>query len=715
KPKGVMLTNHNLINFVDDNAKNREIQGYTKRGSVLLTIAALTFDLSVMDEFVPLGNGMTSVLATQEQIMNPALLKELMLRNQADIMSCTPSYLSNLVIIDSFLPAIRRLKIVFIGAEAFPPALFGKLREVNPKLYIMNGYGPTEPTVSCTMDVIESGEDITIGTPGANVHVATLDRDGRLQPPGAMGELVIMGDGVGRGYIGREDLTKKSFITLLGKRAYRSGDLVRIREDGRVEFHGRMDNQVKLRGLRIELGEIESVLNSYPGVRSSIVLVLHSETDYLGAWFTADSEIPISDLKAHLSSRLTAYMIPQAFMQLPEMPLTANGKIDKKALPPLTQEEERITDPETELQERLLTIAKEVIGSEKIGVDTDLFTVGLSSISCIRLIALAEERFGLTVRIQELFESRTVRRLEEILGCKEADEAYALRTEYPLSMTQMGIYVDSVRLAGTTAYNIPFLYRLGDGIDIKRLRDAISHAFFAHPCLFMTLRQMDSGDVVSVRNAPEHIDIPVDDTLPPIDELVLPFDLRLEEPLYRVRLFDTKDGKYLFMDTHHIISDGASIDILMEDIETSYEGGTVDGETYTGFEYALDEEMQRTTDRYERAKDWYEKMLTDAEHEMLPEGDKEGGEEAQALFVHDTDITLEAVSAFCEANGVTENAFFNAVFSFVLSAFTGRQEAFYATIYNGRMDPRLSRAVTMLVKTFPVRIQVTKSQSIKAF
>ena len=386
KPKGVMLTNRNLVNFVDDNEKNREIQGYTKRGSVSLAIAALTFDVSIMEEFVPLANGMTSVLATQEQIMNPALLKELMLGNQVDIMTCTPSYLSNLIVIDSFLPAIRRLKSVDLGAEAFPPPLFGKLREVNPELYIMNGYGPTEATISCTMEAVENGSDITIGLPSANVHVATLDRDGRLQPLGAMGEMVILGDGVGRGYIGRDDLTKKSFITLLGRRAYRSGDLVRLREDGKIEFHGRMDNQVKLRGLRVELGEIESVLNSYPGVKTSIVLVVHGETDYLGAWFTAEREISIKDLKAHLASHLTAYMIPQAFMQLPEMPLTANGKIDKKALPTLTPEGETITAPETELQALLLTMAKEVIGTEKIGVDTDLFAVGLSSIGCMNII-----------------------------------------------------------------------------------------------------------------------------------------------------------------------------------------------------------------------------------------------------------------------------------------------------------------------------------------
>ncbi|MBQ3463814.1 MAG: amino acid adenylation domain-containing protein, partial [Clostridia bacterium] len=371
KPKGVMLTNKNLVNFVDANEKNHEILGYTERGHVSLAIAALTFDFSIMEEFVPVANGLTVVLASSEQIMDAITLSRIMLENNVDIMSCTPSYLLNMMEIDAFAPAVKQLKSIDFGAEAFPPALFTKLRKLNPDLYIMNGYGPTEATISCTMQVIENADDITIGIPNVNMHVATIDRDKKLQPMGALGEMVIMGDGVGRGYVGREDLTKESFIKLLGKNAYRSGDLVRIREDGNIEFHGRIDNQVKLRGLRVELGEIESVINSYEGIRSSIVIVAHGETDYLAAYFTANREIDINSLKEHLSAYLTAYMVPQAFMQLDEMPLTANGKIDKKVLPVIEIAEEEIVPAENEMQDKILGIAKEVTGADRIGITTD--------------------------------------------------------------------------------------------------------------------------------------------------------------------------------------------------------------------------------------------------------------------------------------------------------------------------------------------------------
>ena len=419
KPKGVMLTNRGLVHFVDDNEKNGEVYCLAKQGGVLLALAALTFDVSVMEEFTSFANGNTVVLATKEQIMNPALLLELMLRTRVETLTCTPSYLSNLVAIDSFHPAIRQLKSVDVGSEAFPAALFGKLRSLNPELYIINSYGPTEATISSTLDVLESEDDITIGTPIANYHVATFDRDGRLQPFGATGELVIMGEGVGRGYIGRDDLTKKSFITLLGKRAYRSGDLVRIRKDGKIEFHGRMDNLVKLRGLRVELGEIESVLNGYPGVRSSIVVV-DREAECLAAYFTADKTIPLDDLKKHLSAYLTAYMVPQAIRQLDEMPLTANGKINKKALPAIMQEkaERHIEHPVTDLQRQLCELFKKALGIDEVGINESFFELGGTSLKA-SIVLMSAIRDDIPIVYQDIFDAPTVEALERIVLKKQ--------------------------------------------------------------------------------------------------------------------------------------------------------------------------------------------------------------------------------------------------------------------------------------------------------
>lgn len=425
RPKGVVLTQKNLVNFVDDNEKNREILGYTEFGQTSLAIAALTFDFAIMEEFVPIANGMTVVLATQEQIMNPIDLAELIQDNQVEIMSCTPSYLSNFITMDCFIPVIKQLKSVDFGAEAFPPELFTKLKRLNPSIHIMNGYGPTEATISCIMDVVESEQNITIGLPNANVHVATLDRDNRLQPLGAKGELVIIGEGVGRGYLGKKELTEKCFITLFGKKAYRSGDFARIRDDGKIEYHGRLDSQVKLRGLRIELNEIESVMRNYPGLRSCIVQVIKEKSEFLAAWFTADTVIDIASLNKYLSSYLASYMVPQAYVQLDEMPLTSNGKIDKRALPVAVPEKKErvIIPPVTDTQRLLCDLFQKSLDLDVVGINENFFELGGTSLSASSLLVLAMSN-NIQIVYQDIFNAPTVEKLEKIVLEKQDNDQF---------------------------------------------------------------------------------------------------------------------------------------------------------------------------------------------------------------------------------------------------------------------------------------------------
>ncbi len=716
KPKGVMLTNKNLVNFVDDDEKNHEILGYTRRGHVSLAIAALTFDFSIMEEFVPIANGMTVVLATHEEIMNPIMLGKLMTDNKVDVMSCTPSYLMNMLdmgeFTDVFTDAVKALRSVDMGAEAFPPALFDKLKEINPDICIMNGYGPTEATISCTMQIIEDTDNITIGIPNVNVHVATVDRDGRLQGLGALGELVIMGDGVGRGYIGRDDLTKKNFIKLLDMPAYRSGDLVRIKENGDIEYHGRIDNQVKLRGLRVELGEIENVICTYPGIRSTIVIVIKKETEYLAAYFTADSTIDIEDLKDHLSSQLTAYMVPQAFMQLDEMPLTANGKIDKKALPDPGMEEEKVVPPETERQKIILDMVRKIIGEIPLGITTDLFAAGLSSLGCIRLCTMLAGEFGKNVTIAELFETKTVIDIEKLMETEDNEEEFELRKEYPLSMTQMGIFVESIHYKNTTVYNIPYLYELSPETDMSRLRLAIEKTLRAHPYLSMTLMTDEDGDVHAIRNEEIKAQILEGTTLPPDEELIHPFDLTSGEPLCRIGLYDTPQGKYLFIDTHHIISDGESLSILMEDINGAYMGEDPEQEEFTGFEFALVEKKTRDSSMLEKAEKWHESIFGNCGKVTLPpKEDKRTGSDSGNVTLTG-DIKAEDISSFCEKNRLSLNAFFTTAMGLSLKVCTGAEKAVFACIYNGRKDSRLGRSIGMFVKTLPVCIRALPEMNV---
>lgn len=180
-------------------------------------MAAMTFDVSVLEEFLPLTNGMTAVIASDEEILNPLMLGELIVRNKVDIMTTTPTYLSNMIDLPQLEKAVSQIKVFDVGAEAFPPALYDKIRRVNPDAYIMNGYGPTETTISCTMKVITDSRNITIGTPNGNVKVYIVDKENKILPDGETGELVIAGLSVGRGYMNLPDKTEAVFIDLNGE------------------------------------------------------------------------------------------------------------------------------------------------------------------------------------------------------------------------------------------------------------------------------------------------------------------------------------------------------------------------------------------------------------------------------------------------------------------------------------------------------------------
>ena len=282
--------------------------------------------------------------------------------------------------------------------------------------------------------------------------------------------------------------------------------------------------------------------------------------------------------------------------------------------------------------------------------------------------------------------------------------------KYPLTQTQLGIYFDWLKFPDSTIYNIPCLYRLGAQVDMEKLKSALKKVVEAHPYLSVSFEKAENGDIVAVKNRTASVIIPIKNEEPQMEELVRPFDLLSKEPLYRCCLFDHENGKYLFLDTHHIISDGASISILLEDINHAYDGKEVAGETYTGFDRAVDEEKMRSTARYEAAKSWYDSIYKGCDAVTLPLYEKTDSKETIAIDNRSGSIPADRVRDFCSENNVTPNAFFTAAFGLALKAYTGSESAIFATIYNGRIDQRLERAVSMFVKTLPVMMSADREE-----
>ena len=579
KPKGVMIEHINLANFVNPNPKNAETYGYVSRGSVSLSMAAMTFDVSVLEEFLPLTNGMTAVIASDEEILNPIMLGDLIVKNKVDIMTTTPTYLSNMIDLPQLQEAAAQIRVFDVGAEAFPPALFDKIHAVNPDAYIMNGYGPTETTISCTMKVITDSKNITIGEPNGNVQVYVVDKENRILPDGENGELVIAGLGVGRGYINLPEKTAEVFITLNGERAYKTGDLAKITPDGEIEFFGRIDNQIKLRGLRIELGEIEEVVNSFEGIITSITVPVDNK--YLCCYFMADRQINVEALTAYASESLAHYMVPDVFIQLEKMPLTQNGKIDKKALPKPVAQPRNLKEPENPMQKKIFDIVAKVVENDFFGIDTSFYKAGLSSISAMKLCVLISEEFGVTVKTSDIHENNTVEKLEKYVMLAPKLRTYEKREVYPLTGSQKGIFAECSKNPESTVYNIPFLFELDPTVDTRKLSDAIARMVSAHSYLLTQVYLDDNGEMVQRPGnetfVPEVIETTNEKFASQKESLVRPFKLE-KGRLLRVAIYVTEDKKYLFTDFHHIIADGNSYDIIFEDINKAYMGEKLEKE-----------------------------------------------------------------------------------------------------------------------------------------
>ena len=716
KPKGVMIEHGNLANFVNPNEKNHETREIVERANRCLALAAITFDVSIMEEFIPLTNGQTIVMANEEEIQNPLMLGELICKQDVDCMCITPSFLAGLLDIPQMTEAMKKIAVYDLGAEAFPGSLYNKITEIRPDAYIMNGYGPTETTISCTMKVITDSEKVTIGIPNGNVQVYIVDENNEVVPDGEIGEMLICGKGVGRGYVNLPDKTNEVFIDFHGERGYKAGDLARWNADGEIEFHGRIDNQIKLRGLRIELGEIEEVLNQFPGVSNSVVVLI--DDAYLCGYFTATEQIDVEELSEHASSYLAYYMVPDVLVQLEEMPLTSNMKIDKKALPKPEMKQKEIEAPKNDTQQKIFDIVASVTGNQNFGINTNLYKAGLTSLGAMKLNLLLAEEFGITAKTSDIHENNTIVLLEQFLNNAPKQTAHEQRERYPLTGSQKGIFVECDKNPDSTVYNIPFLFSLHESVDLERLRDAIGKVVLAHPYLLSKIGISQDGEIYQKPSqeefTPDFIKMTETEFAQRKKELVRPFAIQ-EERLFRIEVYETEAAKYLFVDLHHIIADGNSYDIFFEDLDAAYQGKELEKETYTGFDAALDEEQAIANGRYKKAALYYDGIFAGIETESLPIADKKDGAPAKGILTRDMEISREKILEYCNKLQVTPNTLFTGLFGVVMARYANSSDALFATIYNGRNDSRLENTICMLVKTLPVYCSFDQKTTINTY
>ncbi len=410
EPKGVQIEHQAVTNFL----ASMKRQPGVNSGDTVLAITTLAFDIAVLEIFLPLVSGASVVIASTETARDGAALSDLMERRSVTMIQATPSTFR--LLLDAGWMGSPQLKIL-CGGEAWSSELAKSLLSRCGSLW--NMYGPTETTVWSAIAKVEEGQPVTIGSPIANTRLYVLDRALQLVPLGVPGELCIGGIGLARGYLDKPELTRERFVadpysSQPSARMYRTGDLVRRLTTGGLEFLGRLDNQVKIRGHRIELGEIESTLESCPNIKQCIVIVPREAGSErrLIAYFIAKDSIPsANDLHQWLSERLPSYMIPSAFVSLSSFPLTSSGKVDRKVLPSpdaASFKDEALIAPNNQTEEILSSLWCEVLGRTRIGIRDNFFNIGGNSILAAQTIGRVNQTFGTNLNVGAIFSAPTI-------------------------------------------------------------------------------------------------------------------------------------------------------------------------------------------------------------------------------------------------------------------------------------------------------------------
>ena len=422
RPKGVMLHHRGICNELTAHPVNRRNWIAKQQGHAVLGLTSLSFDGSFVEHGLALFNGLTLVLVHDDYVNDPLEVARLMNENGVDIVFSAQSRLVSFMESDTFRKALGRCVIVMCGGEKFPKGLMRRLQELVPQTHIFNCYGPTETTVESNCHELTHADRVTVGRPLLNMTECIVDQDMNELPVGVVGELLIGGVQVARGYNNLPDKTAAAFIDYHGQRFYHSGDYARWDKDGNVCILGRTDNQIKLRGQRIELGEIESVMMRVEGVTHVAVLIRKLKgADHLCAYYVANRNIPAEQLKAEISQSLTTYMVPTAYLQLQEMPVTPNGKVNTKALPePQMLAAGEYMAPQNETERTFCDIFATVLGVDRVGATDNFFELGGTSLNVMRII-IETDKAGLHVAYGDVFTHATPRQLADFLSSPQID------------------------------------------------------------------------------------------------------------------------------------------------------------------------------------------------------------------------------------------------------------------------------------------------------
>ncbi|WP_254207985.1 non-ribosomal peptide synthase/polyketide synthase, partial [Paenibacillus sp. AK121] len=594
RPKGVMIEHRSLVNTAAAYRRDYRLSEFPVR---LLQLASFSFDVFVGDMARTLYNGGTMVICPKDDRLDFSRLHGWIRDYQITVFESTPA------LIVPFMQHVHEqgldmssMELLITSSDSCSVTDYRVLQErFGADIRIMNSYGVTEAAIDSSfydeeLSKLPSSGHVPIGQAWLNARFYIVDSQLNPVPIGVLGELCIGGAGVARGYLNRADLTAEKFVAnpyVPGERLYRTGDLARWMPDGNVDFIGRMDDQVKIRGFRIELGEVEAQLLTVDGIEKAIVTAWENENGDkdLCAYVVASEALNLPELRSTLQPKLPSYMIPTYVVPLDQFPLTPNGKIDRKALPAPEARLEGGTEyvaPRTPLEEQLVRIWQSVLNHQRVGIQDNFFEVGGHSLRATTLMAKIHQELNHKLALRDIFQYPTIEQLVQVMGEDQTQQTYVSipvaeeREYYPVSSAQKRMYVLSHLEGGEVSYNMPGALIIEGSLDKKRLEQAFRQLIARHETL-RTRFEMIDGEVIQriESNVPfsvEYVQASEEETPQYAQDFVRAFDLA-QAPLLRVQLIENGPGRHVMLyDMHHIISDGVTEGIIVQEFSQLYEG-----------------------------------------------------------------------------------------------------------------------------------------------
>ncbi|OCL27784.1 hypothetical protein U472_04325 [Orenia metallireducens] len=733
KPKGILTMHYNIsrvvknTNYIDINSEDR-----------ILQLSNYAFDGSTFDIYGALLNGAKLVMVSKDNLLEINKLSNLIKEEEITIFFVTTALFN--VLVDNNLEALKGVRKILFGGERISVPHARKALDYLGKEKLIHVYGPTETTVYATYyyinEIDEKADNIPIGSPLANTELYVLDKNNNLQPIGVPGELCIAGDGLAKGYLNRPEKTAEVFVdNPFGEgKMYRTGDLVRMLGDGNVEFIGRIDHQVKIRGFRIELGEIQSKLLEHPAIKEAIVIAKgeNGSVSYLCGYITGNKEFTIAELREFLAEDLPDYMIPAYFVQLEQMPLTQNGKIDRKRLP----EPDGTLDtgveylaPESEMEKELIRICESILGIEKIGMNDDLFALGGNSLKLISLSNRIYQELSVEVSLKEISQRSQIKQLAEYIEMAEKVDKVGIeqveeREYYPLSSAQERIMIETELDPASTNYNEPFGLLIEGKVNINKLEEIFDQLIKRHESLRTGFEVVNGQFMQKIHETVpfkiNYIKRDEDEIEEVLEELGSAFDLS-KAPLLRVTLVKVEEDRYyLLIVLHHIMMDGASLEIMIEEIKKLYEGEELEPLEKTYKDYAVWQRKQLdNNDLIERQKEYW---LNEFEGKVpilnlptdYPRPKVKSYEGENITFTLDKDISNK-LKELVKENNTTLYMGLLAIYNTLLYKYTGDEDIIVGSPMFGRPHIDLENIFGMFVNTLALRNHPSANKSFREF